>query len=195
MKLDQPDNPSGRPAKYVMYFWTLNWFLRLQLAKTFGKITCRCFEFQVSGRPCRWRDYQIHRLCHSNPFCYNTIKHEKVSVPRKNGLGSCANRQGSMALPLPGATAELFVCVVRSSNLTSMKGVPQQREIGRNMSSSSSSISNLSGNPPGRISMSISVCVSVCVCVCVCVCSYSVALRPGTALKHLNSYYGKHTVS
>lgn len=97
--------------------------------------------------------------------------HEKASVPRKNGLDSCANRQGSkLPLPLRGTTAELFVCVAWSSNLTSMKGVPQQREMGRNMSSSSSSISNLSGNPPGRISMSISQCLHERMCLCVRVC-------------------------
>lgn len=41
------------------------------------------------------------------------------------------------------------ICVARSSYLKSLKGVPQRCEMGRDMSSSSSSIRHLSGKVPG----------------------------------------------
>lgn len=42
------------------------------------------------------------------------------------------------------------ICVARSSYLMSLKGVPQSCEMGRDMSSSSSSIRRLSGKVPGE---------------------------------------------
>lgn len=87
------------------------------------------------------------------------------SLPWK-GMRGCRNKlQGSVLMAMllllwlcdvgtaavtAARACPAAICVVRSSYLTSLKGVPQSCEMGRDMSSSSSSIRRLSGKLPGE---------------------------------------------